>query len=125
MTRLHVTLGDAPSPGRLAFVSFSGYQQQEVVVGLLSHSSDPPSVRQAALALFQRLAEDNTDALARYSAFLKVRNGEGGFALDAGMMGARWRFNFQADRASDMGILKLLWLETLPGHEYFNTDANL
>ena len=59
--------------GRLAFVSFSGYQQQEVVIGLLSHASDPPPVRQAALRLFQTLAEDNTDALARYSNFLKVR----------------------------------------------------
>ena len=44
-----------------------------MVTGLLSHLSDPPAVRQAALRLFQTLAEDNTDALARYSCFLKVR----------------------------------------------------
>ncbi|XP_037076945.1 Fanconi anemia group D2 protein-like [Pollicipes pollicipes] len=56
---------------RLGFVSFSGYHQQEMVIGLLSHSSDPPATRQAALRLFQTLAEHNTDALARYSGFLK------------------------------------------------------
>ncbi|XP_037076917.1 Fanconi anemia group D2 protein-like [Pollicipes pollicipes] len=56
---------------RLGFVSFSGFHQQEMVIGLLSHSSDPPATRQAALRLFQTLAEHNTDALARYSGFLK------------------------------------------------------